>query len=333
MKRQLNIELLRIFAMLLILLWHIKGHFMPQNPTEDMAGVSSIMQYAGVLISFHVDLFVLITGFFGIKHPQKAFMRTLSLCVFYALTLNVLQIHRGVNWREILLPLSESPWWFLKVYMLLVLVSPLLEVFTKNATARQFYGILAVAGFVDVYFGFVLHLAPYHNHGYDIFNFIFLYLLGRMLQRSEKAIQGFQSRPWLIALVLLVCCAIRWKVQPFYSEIWYDYNSPLCILMAVCVFCLFKQLHIPEQLGKPIMYLSSSAISVYLITDYHGLRPTIASPLQSGLAALGGNTALQCAYIAAFMVVVYVLCCLFDKLRIFLFNITAKAYKSLHLAK
>lgn len=95
MKRQLNIELLRIFAMLLILLWHIKGHFMPQNPTEDMAGVSSIMQYAGVLISFHVDLFVLITGFFGIKHPQKAFMRTLSLCVFYALTLNVLQIHRG----------------------------------------------------------------------------------------------------------------------------------------------------------------------------------------------------------------------------------------------
>lgn len=162
-KRQLNIELLRVFAMLLIFLWHIQSYYIGQVP-DGVSAVTRVLLVTCVFISWHVDVFVLITGYFGVRRPKRTFLRTLALCVFYALACNVAAVAAGgsFSWREVLMPMSGSPWWFLKTYLLLVLVSPLLEVFTQNATARQFYGIVAVALFVDVYFGFTLHLLPYY---------------------------------------------------------------------------------------------------------------------------------------------------------------------------
>lgn len=88
-QRQLNIELLRIFSMLLICLWHVNGHFLSGVPAESNI-VSGIMAYIGLFINFHVDLFVLITGYFGIRHRTNGFVKTILLSVFYALLLNVI---------------------------------------------------------------------------------------------------------------------------------------------------------------------------------------------------------------------------------------------------
>lgn len=62
-QRLLNIELLRIFSMFLICLWHVNGHFLPlvPNETNHTAGIiNNITPY----LTFHVDLFVMITGLF-----------------------------------------------------------------------------------------------------------------------------------------------------------------------------------------------------------------------------------------------------------------------------
>lgn len=323
-KRQLNIELLRVFAMLLIFLWHIQSHFV--DYTTGGGKIEHYLLCLGVFISWHVDVFVLITGYFGVRRPKRTFLRTLALCVFYALACNVVSSAwgEGFRWREVLLPMSGSPWWFLKTYLLLVLASPLLEVFTRNATPRQFYGIVAAALFVDVYFGFTLHLTPYYSHGYDIFNFVLLYLLGCTLRRNDKWIAPLKTKAWLPAVLFLVCCAVRWKVQPFKSEIWFDYCSPLALLMAVCVFCLFLQLRVSEKFAKPILFLSSSAIAVYLITDHHALRPMLAVPFTKGLAAAGDNIAMQSLFVLAFILVGFVVCCCIDKVRIWLFGIAER---------
>lgn len=324
-KRQLNIELLRVFAMLLIFLWHVHSYYIGQVPGE-VSTVTRILNVSCVFISWHVDVFVLITGYFGVRRPKRTFLRTLALCVFYALACNVASSLAGTDfsWSEVLMPMSGSPWWFLKIYLLLVLVSPLLEVFTQNATARQFYGIVAVALFVDVYFGFTLHLTPYYSHGYDIFNFVTLYLLGCTLRRNDRWIAALKTKTWLPAVIFLICCAVRWKVQPFKSEIWFDYCSPLTLIMAVCVFCLFLHLRVSDKFAKPIMFLSSSAIAVYLITDYHNLRSVLGIPFCKGMAAFENHVALQCLFILAFIIVGFVICCLFDKFRIWLFDVTEK---------
>lgn len=316
-KRLLNIELLRIFSMLLIFLWHIGGHFMPYVPAE--ANVSnSIINYAGLFITFHVDVFVLITGYFGIRKRSNAFVKTLSLCIFYALVLNILVAINGscFSFKEVLMPLSNSPWWFLKVYMLLVLIAPVIEKYIKNASEKDFIIILGVAFLFDVYFGFFLHLTPYYNHGYDIFNFILVYLLGCLLRRDYKLITAFKERPLLPSLTFLVCCVIRYKVQPITSLTWTDYNSPLNLLMALSVFSLFLKLRVPNKLTKPIMFLSSSAVTVYLITDYEGIRELIAIPFVQGMSATCNNTLLQILFIMVFIIISFILCCIVDKFRI-----------------
>lgn len=151
-----------------------------------------------------------------------------------------------------------------------------------------------------------------------------LYLLGCTLRRNDRWIASLKAKAWLPAVIFLVCCAVRWKVQPFKSEIWFDYCSPLTLVMAVCVFCLFLRLRVPGKLTKPVMFLSSSVIAVYLITDHHGLRSVISIPFCMGMTAAEHNMALQCLFILAFIVVGFVLCCLFDKLRIRLFDAAEK---------
>lgn len=54
-QRELNIELMRIFSMMLILLWHISGHLLPLLPN----GVNHVevpLNYINLFITFHVDL-------------------------------------------------------------------------------------------------------------------------------------------------------------------------------------------------------------------------------------------------------------------------------------
>lgn len=93
-QRQLNVELMRIFSMLLICLWHVNGHFLPLLPNAgSLVGktLSLLMPY----ITFHVDLFVLITGYFGVRHLKRGLLKTSLLVLFYSLVLGVLTSYLG----------------------------------------------------------------------------------------------------------------------------------------------------------------------------------------------------------------------------------------------
>lgn len=80
--------------MLLICLWHVNGHFLPLLPNaSSLVGktLSLLMPY----ITFHVDLFVLITGYFGVRHLKRGLLKTSLLVLFYSLFLGVLTSYLG----------------------------------------------------------------------------------------------------------------------------------------------------------------------------------------------------------------------------------------------
>ena len=90
-QRQANIELMRIFAMFLIVVWHIYGHYMEGcdiiHPIAQKA-----MGFITGFISFHVDLFILITGYFGVKNNKKAIVKNIILCAFYLWAFNIISL-------------------------------------------------------------------------------------------------------------------------------------------------------------------------------------------------------------------------------------------------
>ena len=80
--------------MLLICLWHVNGHFLPLLPNVgSLVGktLSLLMPY----ITFHVDLFVLITGYFGVCHLKRGLLKTSLLVIFYSLVLGALTLYLG----------------------------------------------------------------------------------------------------------------------------------------------------------------------------------------------------------------------------------------------
>ena len=102
-KRQLNVELMRIFSMLLICLWHVNGHFLTLLPNAgSLVGktLSLLMPY----ITFHVNLFVLITGYFGVRHLKRGLLKTSLLVIFYSLVLGALTSYLGgqdFSWTQL----------------------------------------------------------------------------------------------------------------------------------------------------------------------------------------------------------------------------------------
>jgi len=306
---------MRIFAMLLICLWHVNGHFFPLIPHEGNLALGmfgNLMPY----ITFHVDLFVLTTGYFGIRHSLKGVIKTCILVIFYAILLGGLLFAiegHHFDWLQ-LLPFSGSPWWFMRVYLILVLIAPILECYLQSMSKNEMYRLLLIVTFVNVYLGWFRHDALYDQHGYNILNFINVYLIGCWLRMGGRYLDKFKGKAYIPLALFLVCCAIRYKVQPIMVFNWYDYSSPLNQIMATCIFCLFLKVKIPHTLDRFILFFSSSAIAVYLITDYEGCYGWIATSLGYCLSFCN-SAMLQFVVILAFVSAMFVICCLIDKIR------------------
>lgn len=326
-QRQLNIELMRIFSMMLILLWHISGKLLPMLP-EGVNHISTPLNYINLFITFHVDLFILITGYFGVHHRWEPIVKTILLCLFYTSLLSAISLLGGVetNWKDFL-PFSTSPWWFMKNYLLLLLIAPILERYMDDCTHRDFYAMLGIAAFVSVYMGWFMHVPLYDNHGYDIFNFILLYIIGHWLKLEDGFTVKVKTDVKIPLAVFLLCCALRYKVQPIGGVDWWDYSSPINIIMAISVFCIFQKIRVPEKLRRFVMFFSSSAISMYLVTDFPDLRPLLIQPLAYGMVTTT-SMAGQFVWILIFMLVCFAVCCIVDKLRIFLVNSVMGILKS-----
>lgn len=320
-EKQLNIELIRIFSMLLICLWHVNSHFLPLVPSC-INKVSGLLNYINLFITFHVDLFILITGYFGIKSRWSGIIKTSFLIIFYVLVLNIVcSFHDGVinnNTLLELLPFSSSPWWFLQVYLVLVCIAPIIENYVERCYDRQFYIMLFTALLLSMYLGWFRKIAPYNNHGYDIFNFIQVYIIGVWIRRRKDRLNILLEKHQLLPFIIfLACCIIRYYVQPLTFFDWYDYSSPLNIVMAICFFYIFLRIRVPKTFMYIINFFSSSAVAAYLITDYHGMYSIIAQ-LLGNILEYSLDPKIQLVNIIIFVIFEFCVCCIIDKIRIVL---------------
>ena len=318
--RQLNIEILRIFSMLLITVWHIRVHFIEALHLEPSLS-KTFMDYVVSFISFHVDLFILITGYFGIKNSKKGLLKTLSLIYFYSITLNaVLWIVSGeFNLLETLTPLGNNTWWFMTMYTVMLMIAPIIENYICGCDNKGIYLLVAGGLFVNLYLGYFNHVGGIYNSSSGMVNFICMYLLGVYIRKEgENLMQALpppHGRILLIATILIVV-ALQYKLMPYMT--WpqmTEYCAPYPIVMSVLVFLLFLSVNIPECFRKPILFLSSSAIAVYLITDHAAIRNML-SKLFAEWYLPYQNSIYGILIIISFTFIAYICSCIIDKFRI-----------------
>ena len=192
MERQSNMELLRLVAMMMILVMHMDyGAFgLPTAESVENAPMTTFGRiFVEHLCLVAVNVYVLISGWFGIRPKMKSFVRLMLQVAMYSIIITGTFLLLGKTTFKIgyvtdMLIIGKQ-YWFVVSYLLLYLVSPILNTFVEHSTKREFQWMLLVFfGFQFVY-SWIFGLEEFAG-GYSALSFMGLYLLARYVKIYEN---------------------------------------------------------------------------------------------------------------------------------------------------
>ncbi len=271
--RQSNYELLRIFSMFMIIFYHLV-FFIVARAHRDVPFWTSFQ----LAIHTGVILFVLISGYFGIRTSTKGFVRLLLLSVVYYVPIVLIDnlilkdgLTAAEKWKLVIPSfqvVSKSPYWFLRTYMWLYLLAPLANKFFEANPKRNKWTLLIICGVISLYAGYN-GADTSITDGKNIINFFFLYALGSLLHDSYDKWSKWNT--WALLggfmglCILLVYTHLHFTGTWYSTNLWklaYPYNSPILMVVAVLGFMLFGKINIQS---KAVNWVAASTFSMYLI--------------------------------------------------------------------
>lgn len=239
-----------------------------------IAPISGETFHKAIWLPLHVGvpLFVLISGYFGIKASPKGLIKLLGKV--FVLTVPVLMIYNvssGCGMKGIiksLLFVSNTPYWFVRIYVLLYLFSPVINHYLSNISDKKNLYLLTILGWMSVYIG-TSHGEPSLIDGKNLINFLFLYCLGNSLRKYESMINRRTALCggglFIVINLLTVTMYTNYYDCIIGQAIWrlsFDYCSPILIFNSVLLFVIFSKINIKSNI---INIIASSTFSMYLI--------------------------------------------------------------------
>lgn len=207
--RQSNFELLRIVAMLMIVAHHLSYHGCYVVSEIVASGNLTAIDLNNVILKFlfpggqiGVALFMMISGYFVCRKESISIRKVAHQVVFYAFTLTVLffivfsylkfthnteilgiiSLGQPIELAKDLVatifrPVTGGAWWFATTYVLIMLVSPLINQFLNGINKRGF--ILLLATFYILYYAQVI---MFGREYVEVIRLLFFYLLGAFIR-------------------------------------------------------------------------------------------------------------------------------------------------------
>ena len=275
-ERQSNIELLRILSILALLLLHFCIYSLYHSVAY--ANQTGFWEYFPRIVcsltTIQVNIFVLISGWFGIRTNIKKIISFYLICVFYALlTYGLSFIDTATtfsikNFILSFLPFSFLPgWWFVKAYLVLMLLAPLFNKAIEHMSKQEYIWVLCALTLINVYYGF-LSQQPINPHGTNFMQLMYMYFIGRYLALHVSIGQN-KLRKWsaIFAIIGIAIYSVIWIANDHSLHIvnsltFFNNNNPLAIFNAIVIFLFFTT--IPFQ-SRPINWLAKGVFPVYLI--------------------------------------------------------------------
>lgn len=320
--RESNMELLRILAMLLVLGVHFCGAALSLpnhngNPLALSQGDWWKLIVESVTI-IGVNIFVLISGWFGIKTRWQGLWRFTLQTVFYSsgvFCVFWLLGYWNFNADEMIRSLSiytRTYYWFVPAYFGLMLLAPLLNVAIEAMTRRTYTLLLSALAIVTFYAGWI-HGLPFSDGGYSTANFILLYLIARYIRIYLPQLSADSIRLRTIYIALYLLSTISIFLTSLYTDIAFKYNSPFVILAAINVLLLFSTMRFKSRI---VNWIATSAFSVYLLH----MHPLIWIRIKNAVinAAHDLPYAEFTLWCIGVMTAIFATSVLIDKIRIFL---------------
>lgn len=331
MKQRLsNIELLRIIAMVLVLIVHadFAALGVPTQGEAQSNIAGTLFRYSWEALAICcVNVFVLISGWFGIRPTGKGFAKFVFQVLFFSLGLYAVACVTGQadctldGWKEALL-CTHGLYWFIPAYVGLYVLSPVLNAFVKNATKNE-QKILIFTYFVFQWlYGYIFGEEHVFQYGYSLLSFIGLYLLARFLNLHCDFVKRYSSFAYLSTYLICALLICGWGFAMAYYAVdggqmqALAYNNPVVIIESVALLLCFVRL---EFSANWINRISASCFAVFLLhLNPHFYFTMFKQPIQR-IAAENGSFA-GFGLIVAYLCGVFVLAIAIDQIRILLWR-------------
>ena len=323
-------ELLRIVAMIIIMLVHANFRALGYPTADELTSSpqSTFLRYMfeGFCI-LGVNVFVMLSGWYGIKFKPLR-LGALAFQIFFFIVLITLTAcvieKRMPNVHDIgfFLLKRNYDYWFVKAYLMMYIMAPVMNAFVEKATKQQFRLLLCCFfGFTFLY-GWFLDGAVWLKHGHSGLFFMGLYLLARYMRLHATFVNKTSKVTCVLiyiftALVIAIIAYVMLRSghQKVIRRLYY-YTCPLVILQALAFLILFSKISIKS---KFINWVASSMLAIYLTHS----SPFIGNNYYDANIAswYSSETSFMFACKLAFMVfITFWISVLLDKVRLFIWN-------------
>lgn len=297
--RKSNIELLRILAMLMIVGVHATYLSVGAPSISDIRSnwVSSsllVLQQSFFIVC--VNIFVLISGWFGIHVRRESLLKYIYQCLFFSVVIYLVMLLLGLvdtSGKGLAKGIMDCLYlgkmnWFVRAYLLLMIFAPVLNYFAEKAS-RQELRIVVLGFFVfQTIFDCIANNVVWLNSGNSTLSFMGLYLLARYINIYKPK---WSQNKKIVDLVVYLCCvlltALIIVIPPIvfngggnsellviclshFNPKMLNYSSPLVILGALSLLLLFSKI---SYQNKMINGIAASSFGVFLFHANPNISP------------------------------------------------------------
>ena len=264
-ERQAGVDLLRLIAVLMI----STGHYLSAwilNYSEFGSFNTKIARMIEALAVVSVNLFILISGYFGINSKGMNLRRIVNMLVmiaFFSCGSYLIQSATGqisfhfIAFLKSLIPYMFEGYWFIRVYLILSVIAPFLNVGLIKLEGRNYLLLLALCFCVfSVLPSF--SKAFQNGNGFDIIHFVFMYALGGYIKLHMVK----KPRPVVCFLGYIIFGIVTFLFSIYGDNLGYwAYDFISVVPESVFLFLTFVQIRLKS---RPISFLAKSSLAVFV---------------------------------------------------------------------
>lgn len=320
--RESSFELIRIMAQVFIVFYHIFMIFIfpaTENPF-----------HKAIWLPLHVGviLFVLISGYFGIKASVKGFIKLIGMIfVFYVPLAIVKYLIIGGGRADLAsLPLfvTANPLWYVRTYVYLYLLSPVINYYLKDISLIKRIYLIVVLGYISHYAG-TIGIDPSLSGGKNIATFLFLYVIGNTLHIYKEEWSKLRPRYYALAYILMNIILV-WFFSSYtgrfyealYVRAFFSYCSFGLLVSSLLLFMWIGSLKFKSRF---VNYVGKSSLAIYMLHCARIVLYQIIGPVAVKILDFAQNEFQLFAMVFGFTIIIVSACVAVDKLLFPVWNI------------
>lgn len=349
--RQSGIELLRIIMMLQVIFLHIRSY---GGYEEILKGFSGVNLAIGYTLTFTtrcpIYVYIIIFGYFTVKSRtgksiNDVFSKALKVylpMLFYSVSIPLVLYLLGkveIVKQDIfkaLMPVMSRTWYFMTLYLIVLLLSPLLNRLIVNISKKEFIYLLSVLFFIFCVWDILSEIKPINQvvsvakvvsteGGKGLYGFLFMYLIGAYLRLHVKSFNKPKIRYLIIFALTGLANAALYHYMPQYGSTAFSNSNPFAVTQAVCLVLFFRDIKFKSRV---VNYIASVNLGVYMIHEHHMVRKLLWAKSPTHNLAFYNEYSYLLG-MAVICIVIFIGCGVIERLRVLLFRLIKLPFSKL----